>query len=57
MPEPELTQAERDQVRERIPENWPTTPEGWCDYWHILDSKWATNRASPLHHDNKCKLH
>lgn len=51
--EPPLT---REEI-ESIPVNWPTTPEGWCDYWHILDSKWATNRYSPLHHDNKCKLH
>jgi hypothetical protein len=36
---------------------WPTTPEGWCDLYHVLDTKFSTEKRSPLHHDHKCPIH
>lgn len=37
--------------------NWPTTLEGWCDWWKGLDIVFLTPKGSPLHHDNRCALH
>jgi len=38
-------------------QDFPDTPEGWCDYWHLMDQVHDTDPRSPLHHDNRCRLH
>lgn len=34
--------------------SWPQTPEAWCAYFKRLDTKYDTDKRSPLHHDNRC---
>lgn len=36
---------------------WPTTDEGWCEYFKALDEKFNTPHDEvPLGHDHRCPL-
>lgn len=39
------------------PIKWPTTDEGWCQWFRDLDTKYNERRDSPLHHDGRCPIH
>jgi hypothetical protein len=36
---------------------WPTTDEGWCEWFKRLDAKYQTAKGTPLHHDGRCPIH
>lgn len=36
---------------------WPTTDQGWCDWYRRLDAEYGTTTRSPLHHDHRCPIH
>jgi len=36
---------------------WPTTDEGWCEWFKRLDAKYQTAEGTPLHHDGRCPIH
>lgn len=33
------------------------TDEDWCKFYRLLDQMYGTTKGSPLHHDNRCKIH
>lgn len=37
--------------------NWPTTDEGWCEWFKRLDKEYDTKPGEPLHHDGRCPIH
>lgn len=37
--------------------NWPTTDNGWCEWFLELDTIYNTPNRSDLHHDNRCPIH
>jgi len=45
----------RAQVYNRV--EWPSTEEGWCQWFRDLDERYDTEPGSPLHHDGRCPLH
>lgn len=43
--------------RQKPKVTFPTTAEGWCHWWTMLDLAWATPTTSPLHHNARCSIH
>ena len=41
----------------KLPELAVGTKIDWCEHWKAMDKAFTTSRRSPLHHDNRCKLH
>ncbi len=38
--------------------NYPTTPEGWCEWFKALDAKFNTHPDEiPLGHNVRCPIH
>lgn len=38
--------------------NWPTTDEGWCEWFKALDKKFGTpDDQQPLGHGHRCPIH